>query len=387
MRVVCDHGIEDDQQFTDACCEDDFVFLALGLESMSKFADDRIAATGSQGRHVQRRADAGPSSLDAAQPPVVSAVTIHGGHADQSSDLLPVEVSQFGEFCQERGCGDIAHSGNALDDFESLLPVIVGFDKLEDGPVDPFELFVDHVDRLLQALLDGFGQRGEFAVGLGRALLDELPSTRDEFIELGLFFMGFGEGPRLDLQSEAGDDLGIQTVGFGANAQGLGKVADLPGIDDRDGLSRSDKFASESPFVATTGFHDDETSSWSRQLLDELCSSLRGIGESEGFLLGQEMDIEEILGNIDADKGSHTFHFERIPDLQMRARSAARRPAQAAVRADFKKPLTIQLRDGLVGPRHDRSGSGRPGRDCCATRWLDVSSLRNLAQDWLHLTS
>ena len=50
------------------------------------------------------------------------------------------------------------------------------------------------------------------AVFLGGAEHDQLPPPGDELVEFSLFFVDFGERPRFDLLSEAGNDGGRRTV-------------------------------------------------------------------------------------------------------------------------------------------------------------------------------
>jgi hypothetical protein len=90
--------------------------------------------------------------------------------------------------------------------------------------------------------------------------------------------------------------------------------------------------------------------------------------------VGQLMDIELMLGNIDADdvwRGvllhAGAWHGT-FPVLRMRAPAIALAVrALAAVRASSTRPATIMLRDGLGRPRHDRSVAGRRERACFAT--------------------
>ncbi len=93
----------------------------------------------------------------------------------------------------------------------------------------------------------------------------------------------------------------------------------------------------------------------------------------------EEVDIEGVLGDVDADEGGDGVHVEEIPDLRRRARSPGARSALTAVRAGITRPLPISLRDGLLVPRRDRSDSGRPGQACCAARSMRVSPLHSVS--------
>lgn len=88
-----------------------------------------------------------------------------------------------------------------------------------------------------------------------------MPPSGDEFIQLILVSMGPRQRPRLHMPGEAGQDGGIEPIGFGQDIKGFGEVADLSGIDDADDVPRRRQVASDGPFITAGGFQDDQTGS------------------------------------------------------------------------------------------------------------------------------
>jgi hypothetical protein len=183
------------------------------------------------------------------------------------------------------------------------LPVVVGRDEAGDGVLDLMEVLFEDGERAFEAFANGFDTALPEAVGLGGAVLDELPSSGDEFVEFVLAGMGLEERAGLDGQGESGEDGGVESVGLGQDAEGFGEVADLSGVDDGDGVSGGDEFGDEGEVVGSGGFEDDETGLRCGELVLELVASFGVGGDAERGLGGKEMDIEVVFGDIDADEG------------------------------------------------------------------------------------
>ena len=69
-----------------------------------------------------------------------------------------------------------------------------------------------------------------------------------------LFFMGLAECSRSDVLGESGDDLGIDAVGFGQNAETFGEVANLTRIDNGDQMAGVSEFGDDSSLIPAGGF-------------------------------------------------------------------------------------------------------------------------------------
>lgn len=96
------------------------------------------------------------------------------------------------------------------------------------------------------------------ALPLGGEHLEQLPAARHQRRQ-GLRG-GIGDGPRrrLHAQAEEREELGIDGIRLRAAADGVGKRADLAGIDDGDGQAGRRARGHQRRLVAPTGFQDDQ---------------------------------------------------------------------------------------------------------------------------------
>src|SRR5205807_1595178 len=127
-----------------------------------------------------------------------------------------------------------------------------------------------------------------------------------------------GEGDGLD---EAGDDGGVQRVGLGELAGGLGVVPDALGLDDGDldaGLLEGECDGQLEPAGglkpdADVGRRGGEGA----ERLDELAVPGRGVIDAQGFAGRLDADVEVGLRDVDTDEeGGHggTVAGDRVSD-------------------------------------------------------------------------
>ena len=347
-----EHGVEDHQEFSHAGHDDffgSFFVFGVGTQSESEGFDDGVVSHGRLGGHVQDVADGGSAAGDAALALVVSAVVVEGSDSDQGCDLGAIEFTEFRQFGQHRRRGLAGDSGDGLQDLGLGSPVVVGLDEPRDFGFEVFDLVVEHLEQFADALLGDFVDGLLQTIGLHRAQFDELPTTDDEFRQLGLLGRKERRPTWFRLLSEARDDGGVEAIGLGQDPQALGEIADTLGIDDRDPIPGVEQGTRHGAFVSPGGFqHDGGLLRW-RQRLEQLGKPRLVVGHLLDLQrrLGGRTDIQRILGNIQTyphiDRiGIH----ERIPSLRIRAR-VTKGTALAAVRAEVQKPTAIPLGSGV----------------------------------------
>lgn len=368
MSVGFDHGVEDDEQLSQAGCGDEFGCLTLLFESLGEAFDDRVVVFGVEGRHVEDIAEGPASSADGSFAGSFAAIVGVGRHADQGGDLFAIELPEFRQLGDEGHGGDVADAGDGLHEVIALFPVVVGLDEFVDGVIETFQIFRQGFDGTIEALADELGKVLVEPVLLGDAELDELSAAGDELVEFLLFFRDLRERPGVDVMSEAGQSPGIDAVVLAEDAEGLAVVMSLTGINDGDDVTGSHEFADDSTLIGAGGFEDDEASSRNRELREQLPMSLGSVGNRERASFRGNMGVERIFGDVDANPVLNGDFHERIPSLRMRARPGLRAwPALAAVRAEFTRPTTIWLTHDLVGSQGARSVAGRGGQFGFAT--------------------
>jgi hypothetical protein len=113
------------------------------------------------------------------------------------------------------------------------------------------------------------GARGAEAVRLGDAHGHELAAARHQGLEgqaRGVLEWTHG---RSDGLREAGDRLGIDTVGLGQPAGGAGEVAHLARVDHRDRQPGGGELGGEAGLQAARGLEHDQRRAKPDQVLDQ----------------------------------------------------------------------------------------------------------------------
>lgn len=326
------------------------------------------------GGHVKCGSDTRAATEDRAFSFEFSAVTVERSDADQSGNFLPVELSQFGDFGDERSGRDISDARYRREELGFVIPLIVGFDECCHFFFEGKDLLVEEFDGLEQTFSDGFMDDILESTIFGFSELDELSSSGDKLIEIVLFFMFLSQRSGSDLLSEVGDDECINGIGFGKNSDADGECPHLSGIDESDEVSGIKQLIDESFLVSAGGLKNDEYRLGFREPLNEFGDAIAGVFDLSAKMVFGVSEIQFELGHVDAEEAVEV-HFGCVPSLQMRARFLT---APAAVRAKSRKSRTILLDHRLGGrSRLRRSGTGgyrsvrdRRGRSCCAARYL-----------------
>ena len=341
-KIVFEHRIEDHEQLSHAGGEHDLERFAGGLEPGGEVADERIAASGGQGRHVKHASNRRASAPDATTAMELTTITIERRHADQSGDLLAIEASQFGQIHEQARDGHRTDAGHRFQKRSLRGEFWLTLHKLTDGIFQLADLFVELLDQMANVLANDLGDRRLQAVLFGRAEFDELPAARDKLAQLGLFFRADLDRPRIGVLAEAGNHARIQPIGLGQDAQAAGEVADLARIDHGHRVAGRHQRGQHSVLVAPGGFDHNQTVSDGRQFIEQLAEPGRVVLDREALVFGQKAHIQRMLGDVDTYERVGSRVHEQVPVLRMRARgSTMGNTALAAVRVKFTRPATI----------------------------------------------
>ena len=135
-----------------------------------------------------------------------------------------------------------------------------------------------------------------------REHLDDLAPSGVEGIELpelqGL------ERPHLgpDGLAEAGQDAGIDGVGFGELTGGLGEVPDLPGVEDHQGQTLCGQVVDGVHLPAAGGLEEHQLGVYRFEEVGQQGDAVFAVGKADGFSGGRHGHIEAVLGDVDTDK-------------------------------------------------------------------------------------
>lgn len=347
--LISDYGVKDDEQFSHTGGEDDFEGFSLVFEEFCEMTNDRVAASCRQSGHIEGGANLFSATGDVGGTGLFSGFTVIGSQAGQGGDLVAVEPAQFGQVREEHGAGLGPDAGDALQEAVFVLEVFVGLDMVADEVVEFADLVIESFDHFADALTDlGMMDHLRTIDFLGMQI-GELFSSGDQLGE------GFGwgvfrrPGYRVNHFAKAGQEVGVDGIGFGNRTEALGEFADLSGIGDNDVVSGLHEFGGEGFFVAAGGLHDDLCDGEALEGVEEVAAALLGM-EPGAVQMGRAgSDLKRVLGDVYADEkglrhGTHPF-------LPMRARRWNVRPAQAAVRTSSSTGAArTTLRDGLGDP-------------------------------------
>ena len=100
--AVSDHSVGDHKQLTHAGGEGNFRGLAAFSEPLVEDADRGVAPAGGQGRHIQRHAHGTTASPDHSLTSQRTGVPVQRRDAGERSDLLPVQLPEFGKLSDQR---------------------------------------------------------------------------------------------------------------------------------------------------------------------------------------------------------------------------------------------------------------------------------------------
>src|SRR5262249_32450166 len=184
--------------------EDHLGDFAGGFQALTELLEDGVMLHPYQGRHVEDTAQRLATAADEAFTGVVTAVVGEGSHADECGDFLPVEFAEFRELGDEGGSGHVPDTGHGFEKLETLLPVVVGFDKFQNRAIQSSDALGDGIDGALDAASNELGQAVLEAVRFGSAELDQLAPAGDELGEVTLFFPGFRHRPPVYIAGETG---------------------------------------------------------------------------------------------------------------------------------------------------------------------------------------
>ena len=144
-------GVKHGKEFAHTRGEGDLTGFTGVAETTVEGLDGGVAPGGDYGGHVECGAYCRTATPDAATTPPLAAVSVEGRQSGQGRDFLVVELSQFGQPCDE-GSGDHwTNTGHRLQELGLLAPGWVVADQCGDAGVGLPDLFIKPV--MVQDLL------------------------------------------------------------------------------------------------------------------------------------------------------------------------------------------------------------------------------------------
>ena len=305
LGVGFHHGVEDDHKLADAGDGHNLGGfggppLAPRCQAFRKALHRLIDAFGGQGGHVEHGANGTSAAKDRPQSLAWSTVTIEWGHADESGDLLPIQLPQLGKFGNERGGGLDADSRHRPQQRGLVFPVIVIIDHPRDLAIDRVDLLFQGREHRVNALLRGFGEGVLESILLLGLHVGQLPTALDKLLQLPQGAIRNCKMAELAHGSELGKDGGIDGIRFCFQAHGGSEVPNLTGIGARHPVTGLKELGHGDTLVTTGGFEHDRALVRRGELRQERGETDLVIADLEGLGIRAHRNLQCRLGDIDA---------------------------------------------------------------------------------------
>ena len=227
---MLEHGIEDDQEFTHAGDQGDFLGLARGHQPLVELPQHRIPPDRHHGGHVESCAHVSPATPNHPFPAPVASVPVQGRYPPRATTCLLERVPNSGR-CARRlkvragPTPSTLRKRSSCSRHRGTLPETVA-QVLVQVP----QLLLQHGQHPVNALVH-HGKGTMATLEFGSVHLQHLAPTSHQRPQIPSLLIRQRPGHGSDDRPEVRQHLGIQTVGFSQFAHGAGKTPHLAWID------------------------------------------------------------------------------------------------------------------------------------------------------------
>src|SRR3954466_11358857 len=394
--AVFKNRVEDGEQLAHAGYQRYHLRFAPGAQSLVELLDGWVEACGHQGSHVQNLPHALSSAPYRPTPAQRAGVSVERSDTHQGCQLLGIKFSttQLGQLCKEGPSEDRTYPWHALEQLLVLAPDGAGSDRLVEVGIGTLKLFFEPSDMCLDSLLNGLAGHRTETVLLGSEHFYNLAPAGEDKGELSGLLVGDGLGGRPDGFGEMGENLGVNPVGLGKPSRGLGEIASLTRIYNRNRDHGDGQCRCQGALEASGGFHNHQSRTRFLEPADEGVYPGIIVRDSEALTGGRSKgNIQASFGDIHSHINCSTqgkFSPSLWPILADAGSSCSK--ARATVRAppednrrDDPGFLTVSLSTKEVSVCRARSGRIlRPeprykvGRFCPVLKTFPTVSLSSL---------
>jgi hypothetical protein len=303
---VFEEEVEELEKFSGDSGEGEFGGFSAFAEAEVEGAKDGVVASGGESGHVEGAAEAKAAALDVARLAQVTAVVGERSDAEEGGSLIAGESAQFRAESQSGGGGERADADDRSETLELGIEEGIPGDGLLHLGVELEDLASEETQAGLELALDEGQLVGEAGLDLEGALFEDgLLAGDDEGLEseLGRGRHRVGLGSKV-LAKEL-QVFGIKRIGLGLLPLAFDEVADLGGIDHRDGPALLVGGADQSAVIRPGRLANELGAG--RELGKEPFEPRAVIGENAALFWG-EQKVEFRFGEIEADVGGLRGH-------------------------------------------------------------------------------
>ncbi len=269
-----------------------------------------------------------------------------------------MERAQFRQLADQHRADGRAHTGGLL---QQLLPARqrrVGVDLVLDHLLHVFEFFV----QVLDVAVDDLAHHGHIGVfeliAQAGTLADQLPSEHDQLLQHVQHLTALTDDAGGIGLAKLGQHLRIHLIVLGTNPPAFGEVAHIGGIEHDGGVTLIHQGEKHRAFITAGGFQNDAIRPQRTKELQQLLMPVKGVGNTQTFIVRQSIDIQVGLGDINADASWSKHDFEPLLVKKSERRRGVSHPStRSTVRGkptgEFDRlPLTKRFTSTKPRPEH-----------------------------------
>ena len=237
LLTVSKNGIEDGEQLTHACGENELGWLAGGAHPLIHGPDDRVSAGSDERCHIESRTDRGAPTPDGSPTFHDPTIAAEGRETSQRRDLPAIQSAELWQFGKQRPGGGRADTRDGGQQLFGCTPCRAALDGVIQIAIQPLQFGPKPRQVSVNSVADVVPRLAR-PVAFRRYHIDDLSTTRDEIGE------GSGirvwEGPDLwpHTFAKQGDNPRVKPVRLRDLSSGPSEVADLAWVNDHDGQAR-----------------------------------------------------------------------------------------------------------------------------------------------------
>ena len=259
-----------------------------------------VEAGGDESRHVEGPAHAGATAADEALAFPLPGLSGDWSEAGERSGLLVLQAAQFRHGGDELVGGQRSDTGDAGQDLVAAGERSIGGDQAGDLGVERVDMPVDLFEPLPALALEEGDGEVLLAILEGSAIAHEAVTGIAEFRHLSLLFVSGWSGRWLQRGGHPGQQHGVDAIGLGERAGGLGEAPSALGVElDAWPFCQS---CLQRAMVGCGCLIGDPFDRPLSQPSDQRLVTLGGVGELALGAGWVGMAIEARFGDVDADR-------------------------------------------------------------------------------------
>src|SRR6202521_2914997 len=297
--IGADEGVGEDNELTGDGDESLLFGLSVCGQALEESLHGLIEALGGDGSQIEDVTDDLTPAADVACATAIAGIIGPGCEAAERGNLLVVAAAELGKPGEEGHGHDVSETRNGDENIVTSGQPWIGIDSLEGLRLERFDMLGDLRQSPFELAAQKDGRSAFELVGERGLLLDGAATGLHELLErlddLGCRRPGLGQAGGKYRQHPC-----IELIGLGEQAHGLGKQPGTQRVDDANRITVIDQVAVKVAMPFPGRLDRDQLHVVTPQPANDLLGTCLRVGNTEGFLGGEDVDIEPQFADIDS---------------------------------------------------------------------------------------